>query len=244
MTHVKNIEAFSRLVGFCSGYGGNYNPGRQTLQIDALVNQLNVTQSALEQVKVAKTDYDNEVNRRKQTFDQLPRLAASMLRLLEASGAKPEKLDDARSFVHQLLGRSPKNRGPLGIPSDEASPMEKKATVQRSALQLAYVSKADTFSRLVKAVSSEPMYSANESTLSTEGLDAKVQELYQLNRQVADARARWSKAMIERNSAMYGPEVSMIKTAQATRKYVRAIFGHDSEQYGLIKSLDFTSPRR
>ena len=62
---------------------------------------------------------------------------------------------------------------------------------------------------------------------------------FAFNPQVADARARWSKARIERNSVMYGSEVSMIKTAQATRKYVRAIFGHDSEQYALVKSLEF-----
>ena len=83
---------------------------------------------------------------------------------------------------------------------------------------------------------------AHETTLSPEGLEAKVQELNQLNRQVADARARWSKALIERNQVMYGSDVSMTKTAQAVKKYVRAIFGHDSEQYALVKSLVFNKP--
>ncbi len=239
MTHVKNIEAFSRLVGFCSGYGGTFNPGRQSLQIDALVNKVIETQSAMEHVKVVKAEYDNQVNLRKQTFDQLPRLVSSILRTLEASGAKPEKLDDARSFAHQLLGSSPKNRAPLA--SGQANQMTKE-TNQRSTLQLAYVSKADAFSRLVKAVNTEPLYAANESTLSTDGLNAKVQELNQLNRQVADARALWSKARIERNSVLYGSEVSMMKTAQAAKKYVRAIFGHDSEQYELVKALTFKQP--
>ncbi len=240
MTHVKNTEAFSRLVGFCSGYGGTYNPGRPNLQIDALVNKVIETQSAMEHVKVVKAEYDNQVNLRKQTFDQLPRLVSSILRTLEASGAKPEKLDDARSFAHQLLGSSPKNRAPL--PSEQANQM-KKETNDRRALQLAYVSRADAFSRLVKAVNTEPLYAANESTLSTDGLNAKVQELNQVNRQVADARALWSKARIERNSVMYSSEVSMIKTAQATKKYVRAIFGLGSEQYALVKSLEFTNPK-
>ena len=56
MTHVKKTEAFARLIGFCKGYGEIYNPGRPNLQIDALVNQLNETQSAIELVKVAKTN--------------------------------------------------------------------------------------------------------------------------------------------------------------------------------------------
>ena len=39
MNNVKNAELFSRLVDFCTGYGGTYNPGRPTLQIEALIAQ-------------------------------------------------------------------------------------------------------------------------------------------------------------------------------------------------------------
>ncbi len=238
MTHVKKTEAFARLIGFCKGYGGIYNPGRPNLQIDALVNQLTETQSAMEQVKVAKTNLDNQVNQRKQKFDALPYLISSILRTLEASGAKPEKLKDARMFVHQIIGSSPQNRAP--IPSDNAA----KPKAQRSQLQLAYVSKVDSFSKLVKAVSSEPLYQPNEKNFSPAGLEDKIQELDIANREAADARALWSKALIERNAVMYTKEVSMIKTAQAVKKYVRAIFGPNSEQYALVKTLLFTTSIR
>jgi hypothetical protein len=236
MTHVKNVEAFTRLVGFCTGYGGKYNPGHPTLQIEALVNKLNEAQAAIEHVKVAKTAFDNEVNQRRQVFDQLPRLVSSILRTLEASGAKPEKLDDARAFAHQLIGSSPKNRQPL--------PVEKidKPAVQRSRLQLAFVSKADSFSKLVKAVISEPLYQPREMNLNQAGLEEKVRELNQLNQQVADARTRWSQSLIGRNKVMYKQDVSMISTAKAVKKYTRAIYGHDSQEYALVKSLIFIKP--
>ena len=32
MSHIKNVDAYSRLVGLCTGYGGKYNPGQQNLQ--------------------------------------------------------------------------------------------------------------------------------------------------------------------------------------------------------------------
>lgn len=238
MTHVKKVESFARLLGFCSGYGGSYNPGRQTLQIDALVQQLNQVQSAMENVKIAKAEYDNEVNQRKQAFDKLPRLLSGILRTLEASGAKPEKLEDARSFVHQITGASPKNREPL--------PAEKPETpaAHRFRLQLAYVSKADAFSKLVKAVMSEPLYQPREKTFNPTGLEAKVTELNQLNRQVADARGRWSKVLIERNRAMYKDDGSLTESARAVKKYVRALYGHDSEEYAQVKVLDFTKPTK
>ncbi len=233
MTHVKNTEAFARLIGFCTGYGGTYNPGRPTLQIDALINQLNETQSVMENVKVAKNQFDNQANSRKQTFDQLPNLIASVLRTLEASGAKPEKMEDARAFAHQILGKSPRNRQPI------SSDKEGKPPPMRPHLQLAYVSKADSFSKLVMTVTSEPLYQAKEMKLSLVGLEEKVQELNQLNRSAADARGLWSKALIERNVVMYNKEVSMTKTAQAVKKYVRAVFGPNSGQYGVLKSLVF-----
>jgi hypothetical protein len=236
MTHVKKVESFARLLGFCSGYGGTYNPGRPTLQIDALVQQLNQIQSAMENVKIAKAEYDNEVNRRKQAFDRLPRLLSSILRTLEASGAKPEKLEDARSFVHQITGASPKNHEPLPSAQTEVP------VVHRSRLQLAYVSKADAFSKLVKAVTSEPLYQPREKTFNQTGLDEKVVELNQLNRQVADARGKWSKVLIERNRRMYKEDESLTQSARAVKKYVRALYGHDSEEYAQVKALNFTKP--
>jgi len=207
--------------------------------MDALVNKLNETQMAIEHVKIAKNSFDNGVNQRKQTFDQVSNLVSSILRTLEASGAKPEKMKDARAFAHQIFGSSPKNR-----PSLPAEANSEKPPAKRSQLQLAYVSKADAFSKLVKAVSSEPTYQPREKEFSTAGLDEKVQELNTLNRGVEDARGAWRKAIIDRNESMYTMETSMIKTAQAVKKYVRAVYGPSSAQYTLIKSLEFINPNK
>ena len=238
MTHVKNAEAFARLVDFCTGYGGKYNPGRQNLRIENITAQLEEVRQAMGQVTTAKTNFDNEVNHRKQVFDQLPRLASSILRTLEASGAAAEKLDDARTFVHQITGMAPKSRAP--IPSGEAQP----AIVKRGRLQLAYVSKADSFSKLVKAVETEPLYIANESTLNIAGLSDKISELNEVNQQVATARMLWSNSLIGRNEVMYRQSMSLYQAARAVRKYVRAIFGYDSEQYAQIKNLTFVKPQQ
>ncbi|HPH47358.1 MAG TPA: hypothetical protein PKU83_10130 [Chryseolinea sp.] len=241
MTHVKDAESFARLIGFCTGYGCTYNPGRQNLQLDALANQLNEMRMAMEKVIVAKTNYDNIVNHRIQTYHQLPRLVSSILRILESSGARPEKLDDARTFAHQLLGVVPKKR--LPVPSDNTANTT-KPLIHRSQRQLAYVSKADSFSKLVMAVSTEPLYQPREQIFTQAWLDVKVQELNGRNREVSDARALWSKALLERNDRMYRNEVSIIRTAQAVKKYVRAIFGHDSANYRLLKTLHFNMPTR
>ncbi|HPM31538.1 MAG TPA: hypothetical protein PLJ60_14480 [Chryseolinea sp.] len=232
MTHVKNAEAFARLISFCNGYGGKYNPARPNLQMDALVNQMAETQAAIENVRIFKTAFDNEANTRKQIFQKLRPFVASVLRTLEASGATPEKLDDARTFVQLITGKT--RRKSTTIPATT----EVKPVIQRSHLQLAYVSKADAFAKLIKAVMTEPLYQPREIEFGQEVMDAKLIELNLVNRKVSDARALWSKAIIERNKVMYDKEVSIIKTARSVKKYVRAIYGPSSQEYALLKALD------
>jgi hypothetical protein len=195
--------------------------------------QLDEVRQSFEVVKNAQANLNNQVNKRKQKYDQLSRLASSILRALEASGAATEKKDHARQFAHQMMGKAPKNRAP--IPSDAAQP-EKKTQAN---LQLAYVSKADSFSKLVKAVSTEPLYVVNEPDLSPQGLTTVVTELELLNQQVDEARKIWRNTLIARNEVLYSKPVSLYNTALAVKKYVRAIYGHDSAQYAQIKALRF-----
>jgi hypothetical protein len=204
--------------------------------MNALVAQKQQANAALTQVINAKSLYDNEVNQRKQVFDQLPRLAASVMRTLEASGATVEKLDDARQFVRMITGSSPKNRPPVSSAEAQQSPQA------RSVLQLAYVSKADSFAKLVSAVVTEPLYMSNEPHLSKAGLTDKVNQLNALNEQVSLARIAWSNSRMERNAVFYSQPQSVYATVKAVKKYVRAIYGPDSEQYGQVKDLSFIKP--
>jgi hypothetical protein len=239
MTHVKNAEAFARIVDFCTGYGGSYNPGRQTLRLESLIAQKQEANLALTTVINARSLFDSEINLRKQTFDQLPRLVSSIMRTLEASGASPEKLEDARMFARQITGSTNKNRPPM--PSPEAQTLQ---TSPRSTLQLAYASKADWFAKLVNAVSTEPLYQANEPHLSLAGLNEKLNQLNMLNQRVSAARVEWSNSLISRNGVLYKGNQSVYRTAIAVKRYVRAIFGLDSGQYAQVKSLRFTKPSR
>jgi hypothetical protein len=235
MTHVKNAEAFSRLVDFCTGYGGTYNPGRQSLHIEVLVAQLSATRQAMQQVITAKAAFDNEVNFRKQVFDRLPPLVSRVLRTLEASGATPEKLEDARAFTRPITGYMSKR---VILPVAEGQPV--KPT--RSNQQHAYVSKADAFANLIQAVASEPLYQPNEPQLGVSALTAVLHQLTEANQQVSLARVSWSNARIVRNEAMYHSSQSLLTLLRAVKKYVRSLFGLNSEQYAQVKVLRFTKP--
>jgi len=233
MSHVKNIEAFSQLVDFCTGYGGLYNPSSPSLQIPSLITQLQQARHALERVMIAKAKVDNEVNHRKQVFSKLSRLAASILRMLEASGATREKIEDARGFARQLTGSLPKHRVPVQSVQPRIPP---------SRLQLAYVSRTDSFSNLVEAVVTEPLYQPNEPMLGRMCLTEKVKELNALNSSVSHARVMWSNTLINRNAILYQESLSLYLMARCVKKYIRAIYGHNSEKYAQVKALRFINP--
>ncbi len=236
MSHVKNVGAFSRLVGFCTGLGG-FNPGRQSLQIEALISQLDEARQAVEDVSVAKATYDNAVNQRKQVFDHVQRLASSVLFTLEANGASPEKLDDARLFFRQINGTSPRSRKP--VPSDA-----QKEISRRSGARWSYVSRADSFSKLVQAVLTEPLYAANEVELSVGGLTEKERELNDLIEAANAAHQSWSQSRIDRNYKLYQKSNSLYHTARAVKKYVRALYGLNSGEYAQFKGIEFTKPKK
>jgi hypothetical protein len=235
MTHVKNAEAFSRLVDFCTGYGGTYNPGRQSLHIEVLVAQLSATRQAMQQVITAKAAFDNEVNFRKQVFDRLRPLVSSVLRTLEASGATPEKLEDARAFARPITGYSSRR---VKLPVVDGQPVKPTSSNQ----QHAYVSKADAFANLIQAVASEPLYQPNEPQLGVSALTAVLHQLTEANQRVSLARVSWSNARIVRNEAMYHSSQSLLTLLRAVKKYVRSLFGLNSEQYAQVKVLRFTKP--
>lgn len=236
MTTVNNLQAFNTLIGYCTGYGGKYNPGRQNLRIEALQSKMEAVRQALDAVKETRVHFSNEVNARKQAFDQLPALVASVMRTLEATGASAEKLANARTFVKAFFGRLPKPVAADPIAQAAATP----APVKRSQLQLAYVSKADWFARLIETVATEPLYQPNEEELSVAGLQNKLAELHSLNQRVMAARIQWSNALVARNELMFDADESLLHTAMAVKKYLRAVFGFSSPQYEQVKNLILT----
>ena len=241
MTHVRNAEAFSRLVDFCTGYGGAYNPGRPNLQINALMDTKSKAADSLTKVIAAKTEYDNQVNYRKQRFDQLSALAARVMRILEASGASREKRADARAYVHRITGSRPKATPTpvVGAATEPASSATKKTPSQR---QMSYAARADAFANLLSTVSTEPLYISNEEALGLAGLKNELEALKAANTRVSLAQVAWSNARIDRNGVLYGQNQSMYRTGQAVKKYIRAIYGPSSEQYAQAKSVVFSKP--
>jgi len=237
MTNVKTAAAFEGFIGFCSGYGGSYNPGLPNLKLSALNELAAKARQALEEMNVAKSAMKIAINNREMAFAGLPKLVSSIIFALAASSASEPTMKDARAIVRQMTGRR-KYRPPVAS-GEATSPAEKG----RSLSQLGYESMTDHFARLVQFLRDEPLYQPAEMYLSLEGLAEQLSKLRALNTAVKDARVAFSNARVALMQLYYGDTHSVVATARSAKMYVRAIFGLSSMEYQQVRNIHFTKPR-
>ncbi len=238
MSNVKNVEALARLVGLCTGLGGQYNPGQQNLQVNAMTTLLNSAQQAMQAVNEAQTFYDNATNNRMLGFKGIRRFSSNVNSILKASGVHELTRSDASSSVRKIWGVRKTQRKA----NAQMKPEDQKST-SSFIYGTNYASLANYFAQLVSTVSAEPKYLPNEPEYSVEGLKQKLAVLHELNEIVAQAEINLTHARRIRNELFYYGENNLFSTAMAIKQYVRGVFGYKSSQYMETHRLHFTKPK-
>ena len=237
MSHVKTAAALEEFLGFCSGYGGSYNPGLPNLKLSAL-NELAIkARQALEEVNAAKSVWNNATNHREIVFAGLPKLVSSITFTLAASGASEQTMKDARVLLRQMTSRR-KSRDP--IPSGEGVVQSEKG---RPFSQRGFESMTNHFAQLVQLVSMETLYQPTEYHLSVVGLLKHVSKLRSHNVTVKETRVRLSHARLHLYQIYYGDVNSVVVAARSAKKYIRAIFGLNSNEYHQVKKFIFSKTK-
>jgi len=238
MSHVKNMQAFGKLTGICTGWGGNYNPGQQNLQVNVMATLMNIAQQSWEEVKEAQSAYDKASNERELGFRKIRKLSSSIYGMLRASGANELLLDDALNSKRRIWG-APISKPPV---VDATKPTEEQPESRPSYGQ-SYATIAEYFDRLVKTAASEPKYSPNEAELTLVSLEQMRADLFGLNKAVTEAEIRLEEARIKRNTVYYIAPGNLVDTATAVKTYVRSVFGFQSQQHQQVQKLLFTKPK-
>lgn len=237
MTHVKNVQAFGKLTGICTGYGGAYNPGQQNLQVNAMATLMTKAQQAMEKVNEAQSLYDLATNERFKAFKGLRHLASGVCALLQASGADPLHVSDARASCRKIWGSRKATRKANAEATAEGKPKPAFGYPHDFASIVNY------FAALIETVSNEPKYQPNEASMTLEGLRKRLASLQQFNQRVINAEIELTQAKRDRNELYYQADENLFATALAAKLYIRAIFGYRSEQHLEVMRLRFTKPR-
>ncbi|MFZ5971942.1 MAG: hypothetical protein ACOYXA_10155 [Bacteroidota bacterium] len=235
MTHVRNVDALTRLVSLCSGYGGTYNPGRPTLQVKALATLLSQAQQALQNVGVHKARFEQARNARQRQFKEAVALAQRVARNFQAFRPAPETLADVRVFVRLLTGAQSRKQLEVTVAEGETPKVGRGRP-------RAFVSQAQYFAEMVQIIQTEAAYKPNEPALTPAALAAYAKQLSDLNKQVAEAHMAYKLAIQQRNELLYHSAQSVYATVQDVKNYLRALFTADSEQYRAALRLVVTKP--
>ena len=242
MSHIKNVEAFEKLVGICAGYGDKYNPAQANLQVQNLFNLLNGARKKLNDVGAAKTNYDNATNAREVAYTDLDQLAKRILGELKSSGVLDQTVSDANSMVRKITGYRANNRLPVSSPVAAALAPTNEVISKRTARGLDYGSLAQHFEKLVQTISVEPAYRPNTTDLKVDALSNHLQTLRIGNTGVVYAHASLSEARNKRNAFFYKDYSNLIKTARAVKEQVRATFGSNSAAFAEVNKIRFAKP--
>ena len=249
--HARNVAHFESLVEHCASYGAAYAPSNPALALAALQAKLAEARTLLNDVRVAKTAYDNATNTREIAFAGLRPLATRAVTALKASGAATQTVDDARTRLNRLRGtRSTRpvpsleqqpaeipDTGPAGV----LTPLENDVPLHRrvSSSHQSYDQLAETFASLVEVLAAEPLYQPAESGLSLADLQAFRANLIAATTGVLQQSVVYETAIIARNTALYRVDTGLLALAAGVKVYVKSLYGASSPQYRAVNGLSF-----
>lgn len=239
MTNVRNVESLARLVGFCTGLGGQYNPGHQNLQVANMQTLLSNARELLDKVSTAKTAFENVTDNRELVYDDIRDLVTRIMAELKSSGATLQSIANAMTMARKIRGNRLKAKpeeSELPETSDEVKPAKRRAR------GLDYVNVAHHFDKLLETLAAEPNYEPNVSELQVTQLTAKLDAMRQANDEVIAATVALRNARIERNKLLYAGTDSLIVIGQKAKSKVKALFGYGSEDYESVRGIRFTKP--
>ncbi len=242
--HAKNVANFEDLISYCTAYGTAYNPSNDHLLIPQLQTLHHDAKIMLLTVKTNKTAFDNATNAREIAFAPLKKLSTRIVNALASTNAAQQTIDDAITINHKIQGKrsdNSKNETDTELPpTEDTTPEGKKISVS----QQSYDRLIDHFSKLIVLLTSEPLYTPNESDLSVAALNTRFTNIETLNTAAIDRTTAYSNALIARNTLFYKPTLGLVDIALSVKKYVKSVFEASSPQYKQISKIQFKNIRK
>jgi hypothetical protein len=236
MSKAKNVDSMARLLGFCSGLGGNYNPAQQNLQVASLATLVNEARNMVAAVTEAQRDHDIAVNHRMSVFRDLQTLICRVNGELKSSGASKFTVADAQTLIRKIRGHVRAQRAP--VPSAQANEPEALVATRRARGQ-DYISIVQHMAGLLELLKKEPSYMPHVADLQLEQLKVRVAELHAANTDVMATYVTLSNLRKKRDSLFNGKE-GVYERAQAVKHKILSMVGYNNPVFQEVRKIRFT----
>jgi hypothetical protein len=235
--HAKNLAKFDELVSFVSAYGTDFNPSNPTLSLASLQTLSANCRNVLTVLHETLPVYTNARAARQVAFNPLTRLVSRIMNALKAVNTTVQVDDTAKTLVRKIQGIRAKAK--MSEEEKLALAAEGNEIKEISSSQMSFDSRLENLDKLIKLLSSIPLYAPNEKDLSVTGLSALYSDLMSKNAAVVNAATTLSNARIERNKILYGADAGLCDVAFAVKSYVKSLFGPSSPQYKQVSKIAF-----
>lgn len=224
LSKANQVATFEKLLVYCRALDASYNPGRESIQPEALDALLDRAKAALKTFDLLHTAYENALNVRKPLARSLHQLASRVTDALVASGAPGEVIEEIQALRNRY-------NGPVRKKAAQNTNEGAAVTVRyrRTLSQLDLATKMENFDRIVHRVSVEPRYNPNERDLKVTALRQFSADLFAANQEVVTTLSEMKKANATLNDLLYG-NGGIFETAKTVKTYIRSVFGKRSPQ--------------
>lgn len=235
--HAKNVANFDELVSFVAGYGTAYNPSKASIKLTALQALSTSAKTALSAVNAVSPTLSNATSARESAFEPLSKLTTRVMNALKATDTTPQVIDSAKTISRKIQG----TRATAKKTEEEKTALlaEGKAVKEISSSQMSYDNRLDNLDKLIKLLTTEATYTPNETELKVATLITLYNDLKTKNAAVLATTVPLSNARLTRNDVMYKANTGLVDIANATKTYIKSVFGASSPQYKQVSKLAF-----
>lgn len=235
--HGKNVANFGHLITFCSGYGADYNPTKESIKPAALAAKYTEALNSLDTLNEKLPAYSKAVHDRERLFAPLSKFVTRIVLAATIADTSKQLMVDVKNIARKLKGSRAKaiDNTPPVDPGNPGSEAHKKHSVS----QLSFDNRIDNMDKLIKVLGAIPGYKPNETDLSIAGLNRLLTDMKTVNTETLNAYVDVSNQRINRNKILYAHATGLVDIALDVKIYIQSAFGHIGPQHKQVSKYKF-----
>jgi hypothetical protein len=186
--YAKNYANLEDLISVCKEFGPTYNPKKECLTINGLINTHEAAAEIMKETRDSKVNRDLFTINRSKGYSAMKHLMIRAAHAFEVSGAGKELVADAKGILRKINGRravpiktndngKPQSAEPPSAEIPAATGTTGVETKTISVSQQGYDDMMGHFEKMLALVSSNSSFEANEPELQFEALQKSMEEL-------------------------------------------------------------------
>lgn len=226
--HAKNIANLKSLNEINAGFGTSYNPSNLLLENATMATQWSTCDGLQGEVNTQAGVFLPFVTGRIAEFKDAKAIVRRVRSAAKSCGGSATFVKNVNTKITKILGE--RLSKPKATTTDPAG---------TSASQQSYDNIANNFGALVGLLAGEVKYAPNEAELKVTNLLARHTAMDTKNNAVKTGKVPYTKAIQARNKALYTAETGLVDVGQASKDYVRSVFGYSSAEFRSVSGLKF-----